>query len=317
MNGTSSWRDLIQVHPAAKEFKELPPDELAALVEDIGREDNIDPRVPPVFWTPLRREELPSPRSKGRYGIEIYLVDGRNRLEAVWRLLDPALPANADADPGDREQYIRGFITAAIDGQRSTSILLYGDVDPWEFVISANIRRRHLDRDQKRDVVARLLKARPERSDRETAKMANVTHPTVAAIRAKLETAGDVENLSTRTDTVGRQQPAHRAVPAAVVHRSSLPPPSSHQSPPPSEEARIRQLRERQAQPVAAEPAPALQLRPAHVVDDCFADLHRRLDEHRLSIHETPLDHLVDLVLNVMGRLGVTIADIKAVETGL
>jgi hypothetical protein len=43
-----------------------------------------------------------------------------------------------------------------------------------------------------------------------------VTHPTVAAVRHELEAAGDVENFSTRTDTKGRAQPAHKARPHAT-----------------------------------------------------------------------------------------------------
>ena len=35
-------------------------------------------------------------------------------------------------------------------------------------------------------------------------------HPTVAAVRADLVQAGDVENVSTRTDSLGRQQPVYK-----------------------------------------------------------------------------------------------------------
>ncbi|MBV9829911.1 MAG: hypothetical protein JO001_30200 [Alphaproteobacteria bacterium] len=309
-----SWRDLIKVHPAANKFDMMSEEELAALAADIdGGEDNIALRVPPVFWASRSREDFAALRPKDR-AAEVYLLDGRNRLEAVWRLFDPALPQNKDIDPAERERYFLALRDSAIAGRSETAILLYGDDDPWAFVVSANVRRRHLDRDQKRDLVAELLKTRPDRSNRETAKLAQVDHKTVAAVREETERRGEIPHVSTRIDTAGRQQPAHRPPPAAVVHRSSLPPPSpSNQPLPPSKMAQIRQLRERQAQPAAA-PAPGPQPTPTAVVDACFADLYRCLDEHRESVREAPLDHLVDVVLTVMGRLSVTIADLNAVE---
>jgi hypothetical protein len=41
--------------------------------------------------------------------------------------------------------------------------------------------------------------------------MTGVSHPTVAKRRAKLEATGDVEKVSTRTDTQGRQQPSTKS----------------------------------------------------------------------------------------------------------
>src|SRR5215831_4796917 len=43
--------------------------------------------------------------------------------------------------------------------------------DPTAYVISANIRRRHLTAEQKRDLIAKLIKAAPEKSDRAIGKM--------------------------------------------------------------------------------------------------------------------------------------------------
>src|SRR5262245_38111107 len=39
--------------------------------------------------------------------------------------------------------------------------------DPLAYVISANIHRRHLTAEQKRELIARLIKAQPEKSDRQ------------------------------------------------------------------------------------------------------------------------------------------------------
>jgi hypothetical protein len=78
------------------------------------------------------------------------------------------------------------------------------------FVISKNIHRRHLDAKQKREIVAALLKANPERSNNATAKMAKVDDKTVGAVRAELERRSEIPNVSTRTDSKGRKQPARK-----------------------------------------------------------------------------------------------------------
>jgi ParB-like chromosome segregation protein Spo0J len=82
--------------------------------------------------------------------------------------------------------------------------------DPVAYVISANIRRRHLTADQKRDLIAKLIKATPEKSDRQIAETAKASPTTVGTVRAKMEAKGDVSNLDTRTDTKGRKQPAKK-----------------------------------------------------------------------------------------------------------
>ena len=53
-------------------------------------------------------------------------------------------------------------------------VVLDRSVDPWAYVISANVHRRHLTADQKRELAAALLKAKPgaieqrHRQDRES-----------------------------------------------------------------------------------------------------------------------------------------------------
>ena len=73
---------------------------------------------------------------------------------------------------------------------------------------SLNLDRRHLNREQKREVIAKSLMADPQLSNRQHAERVGASHPTVAAIRADLEDSGDVEKLSTVTDSLGRRQPA-------------------------------------------------------------------------------------------------------------
>jgi hypothetical protein len=69
--------------------------------------------------------------------------------------------------------------------------------DPVAYVISANIKRRHLTTEQKRELIAKLIKAQPEKSSRQVAKVAGVSHTHVNKVRAEMEEAGDVETVST------------------------------------------------------------------------------------------------------------------------
>jgi hypothetical protein len=82
--------------------------------------------------------------------------------------------------------------------------------DPYAVVVSLNAHRRHLTAEQKRGVISTLLKATPEKSDRQIADTAKVSHHTVAAVRAEQEGRGQIAHVDMRTDTKGRQQPASK-----------------------------------------------------------------------------------------------------------
>jgi hypothetical protein len=89
----------------------------------------------------------------------------------------------------------------------------YKGDDPAGFVFSKNIVRRHLTAEQKRDLIGKLLKATPEKSNRQIAETVKASPTTVGTVRAKLEAAGDVCKLDTRTDKAGRAQPARKPKP--------------------------------------------------------------------------------------------------------
>jgi hypothetical protein len=82
------------------------------------------------------------------------------------------------------------------------------------FVISANLHRRHLKGEQKRELIARLVRATPEKSDRQIAQTVGASPTTVGDVRAQAEAAGDVSKLDTREDSKGREQPAKKSRPA-------------------------------------------------------------------------------------------------------
>jgi hypothetical protein len=164
----NSWRDRVKVHPAADLFPMMADDELDELAKDIkkhGRHQQL------VFWTPERlgRSGPDGPK-------EVYLLDGRNRLAAIERAFAGDIPAQAS-----------GIEDAIYLGRGGDVRLLCRDDDPWAFVVSANIHRRHLNREQKRELIAKLLAAHPARSDNETAKMAKVSYKTVVSVRHEME----------------------------------------------------------------------------------------------------------------------------------
>jgi hypothetical protein len=201
----ASWRDRIKVHPAADMFPMMSDEELDALAKDIA-ENELQHGV--VLWTPEKILEV------GRKGPkEIFLLDGRNRLEAIERRFKD--------DPEERAEAIENALY--INGRRCATLLYADYTDPFAYVVSANIHRRHLNAEQKRDLIAALLKAKPERSDRETAKIAKVDHKTVAAVRTKAEAGGEIPHHDTRTGADGVKQPS-RKPPKAPSEEAQAPP---------------------------------------------------------------------------------------------
>jgi hypothetical protein len=76
--------------------------------------------------------------------------------------------------------------------------------DPVAWVISRNIHRRHLTAEQKREVITKLLKAQPEKSDRQIAKQVKADHKTVGAVRKAKESTGEVSPVAKRTGADGK-----------------------------------------------------------------------------------------------------------------
>jgi ParB-like chromosome segregation protein Spo0J len=111
------------------------------------------------------------------------ILDGRNRLRAC-------LAAGVEPD----------FVGGGIG-------------DPVAYVISANIRRRHLTAEDKIRFLAQLVAAQPEKSDRQHAKEAGVSHPTIAKARKTAEATGKALPVAKRVGSDGkaRKQPAKKS----------------------------------------------------------------------------------------------------------
>jgi DNA-binding Lrp family transcriptional regulator len=177
---TPSWRDVLNIHPAAELFPRMSPDELRALGEDIKKNGLT---------------------SSIAITSDKQLLDGRNRLDAMEMVGIEFKFARA----------ARGLfrIDVGTDGLYWPNIV---DSDPYAYVISANIHRRHLNVYQRDELITKLLKADPKKSNRQIAKMVKASHPHVAKVRQQAEKTGDVETVTTSIDTKGRQQPATKPV---------------------------------------------------------------------------------------------------------
>jgi DNA-binding Lrp family transcriptional regulator len=176
----SRWRDDITVHPAADLFPLMGADELRELAVDI-KANGLHEKVK-IIETPKE---------------QMILIDGRNRLDAMELAGIPIFSrGRTELNPDIAE-------------------LVPDETDPVSYVIGVNINRRHLTCEQKRDLIAKLMKMAPEKSDRQIAAQTKASPSTVGKVRKELEQTGDVSKLDTRTDTKGRNQPASK--PATAV----------------------------------------------------------------------------------------------------
>lgn len=74
--------------------------------------------------------------------------------------------------------------------------------------LDLNLHRRHLSREQKREVIARSLAADPHLSNRQHAERTGASHPTVAAVRSELESTGKIYQSDERMSADGRVRPS-------------------------------------------------------------------------------------------------------------
>ena len=171
-----SWRDVLKVHPAADLFPLMSRDELLELGEDI-KKNGLHNRVA-VIGDP----------------DDPILIDGRNRLDAM--------------ELAGLEVIRGGKVNREVV---QTSIL---EGDPYEYVISVNIRRRHLTAEQKRELIVAVLKEKPETSNRQVAKQVKADDKTVGKVRRELEATAELPQLEKTigADGKARKPPGRRRV---------------------------------------------------------------------------------------------------------
>ncbi len=181
--GNKSWRDYINVHPACETFPLMPAEELQALGEDIKANGMT---APIIVWSPKKRPADLNSLDPA----ETLLLDGRNRLDALEATGVPVIMPEGGLNPRITFRFL--FAVSNSDAPQN---------DPWDYVISANILRRHLTPAQKADVIARILARQPDRSNREIGKLVKADHHTVGTVRERLERTGELPKVSA---TVGR-----------------------------------------------------------------------------------------------------------------
>src|SRR5262249_49105072 len=156
-------RDHLKIHPAADLFPLMSEPELRELGEDI-KANGL--RAPIVLY-------------KGK------LLDGRNRLDAM-QLVGVKVTLSYQ-DISDDCLLFFGSAAQRMSHTAKLRCNTYGKGDPYDYVLSANLHRRHLTSEQKRELIAKVLKAKPEASNATVAKQVKADDKTVAKIRRKLE----------------------------------------------------------------------------------------------------------------------------------
>jgi hypothetical protein len=185
----ASWRaGGLPIHPAADSFPLLPPDELRELGADIEKNGLA---VPIVLW---RADQT----------ALWCLLDGRDRLDAIEAFTGCQVQVVKEHLRGSN--LIEWSIQAGEWIRDNMVMVLDGSVDPYAYVISANIRRRHLNTEEREKILLEFIARTPEKSDRQIAKEIGVDHKTIGRARAKGEDVGRIPHVETRTDTKGRKQ---------------------------------------------------------------------------------------------------------------
>jgi hypothetical protein len=268
-----SWREVLPVHPAADLFPMMSESELRALGEDIKKNGL---RVALAVF-------------KEQKHFPPVLLDGRNRLAAMEAadIGIRAESAGSDADPQvklwfrltDKDMWLPIEIVEARGD--------HADGNPFEYVVSTNIHRRHLTGEQKRELIGKLLKVTPEKSNRQIAVTVKVSHVTVGAVRAEMESTGQIDQL---VQTVGKDRKVR---------------PSKRKRPPTRDQIHRQMAAKRAAVP---KPLPTETVREAVAPDEELALLRElaRFVIGRARVTTDPKDHiewkvLLERVKQVLG----------------
>jgi hypothetical protein len=115
--------------------------------------------------------------------VDGMIIDGRNRYRACLKVVD-RVPKDAFID------------YSASCGGAIPDLVAY--------VTSKNLHHRHLTAEQRRELLAKLIAAQPEKSDRAIAKTAKVGKDTVRRVRKEAEATGAVAPVEKRVGADGR-----------------------------------------------------------------------------------------------------------------
>lgn len=181
-------------------------DELAADIQTHGLVEPI------VLWAD-NTQQKETGQLWGPEHCPRYLLDGRSRLMALDRLgyqrLDDVRCRTKQPQSAIRilPAWKREYPSAPIYGAWPFRYL-----DPWAYVLSVNVRRRHLTLEQRRQIVEDMVRRRPDLTDRALARVALADHKTVAARRAECERSGAIPHIppAERIEEDGRRSRARK-----------------------------------------------------------------------------------------------------------
>ena len=135
-----TWRDVIPVHPAANLLPPMSANELKALGEDLKLRGMT---APIVFWCEREADVGKTPAPKYE------LIDGRNRLDAMEMVGIKLIDFNGRDLVFHNmvwEEFRYGEGTPKMNAMTGNTTVERSD--PYEYVLSANLNRRHLTNPQ-------------------------------------------------------------------------------------------------------------------------------------------------------------------------
>src|SRR5262249_4919356 len=136
-----------------------------------------------------------------------------------WFEVDGVTLDNINKDGVDEDEHVPMILPPNSETHSDDYYLLLDDCrNQREVILSLNVHRRHLTAEVKRNIIGKLLKADPSKSDRQIAETVRADHKTVGAVRAEKEATGEIPQLKNRTgkDGKARKQPAKKKAPAAT-----------------------------------------------------------------------------------------------------
>jgi hypothetical protein len=165
------WRNVLRIQEAAELLPRMSDAELRELGEDIKKRGLQTPIA--ILVSEDRTERL---------------LDGISRLDAMELV---GLSVVVDAE---------------LNSEVVATQTVAGNIDPVGYVLSANVHRRHLTREQKAALIDRVLKVKPAQSNRAIAGQVKSDDKTVAARRKKLEATAEIPRLAKRTGADGKER---------------------------------------------------------------------------------------------------------------
>jgi hypothetical protein len=293
---TLSWRDVLPIHPAAKK---LPP-YLRAELRKLGSDIKTNGLIVPIAI----HQEL-NDRTNLHSGYKYSLLDGISRLDSMELVGVPFKLANG-----------RNGWTLEIEGEfdRDVPQPVIDDGNPYLFVASANIHRRHLKSKDRQRLLIEIIAQAPAKSNRQIGDEFGVDHKTIASARTKGEDVGRIPHVETHLDTKGRKQPARKPPKQTEVQAAA------DRAEARSEQEKAKQAEQRKAEATDAEKAEANRRDTClRISAGAFSNIVALANENFVrQLHERLADELFRAQLKQLMRLNVSglskdfVSDIQA-----